>query len=453
MREERPMTNYRRLISYIYAYEGEVKGKNIGFVKLEARNGQCRISVNVKKIYMGGNDIGVYLLTPGKELWLGNIFVRSGAGEFRTTVAVGNIADSGCSLEQCYGLCIHEKGETWRTYVTVWEDAVAQTAQIELAQSALEHREDREQQIDRKRQELNRELERAGMRMELQAAQVVGGIYPSDQPAPPLEMPQVQPEREPEPQVQPERETEPQIQPGREPEPQVQPEPQAQPKRETEPQAQPELQAQTKPQMQPGSEPKPQAQPEAENESEQPQHSQSQRTAQTVPASRTPMFQRQSRSETSQPMPIENLLPLENQEELNRLEREEQEQNQPWQLWDSFRSRYPKIQAFDSPEGCEVLTIRPRDIGLLPREAWGYGNNSFLLHGFYNYRYLILAKVGGEECGAVRYILGVPGHYYSNEKYMASMFGFPHFVLSKKQPSQDGRFGYWYTDVKMGTTD
>ena len=32
---------------------------------------------------------------------------------------------------------------------------------------------------------------------------------------------------------------------------------------------------------------------------------------------------------------------------------------------------------------------------------------------------------------------------------MASMFGFPHFVLSKRQPAQDGRFGYWYTDIRM----
>lgn len=43
------MMNYRRLISYIYAYEGEVKGKNIGFAKLESRNGQCKLSVNVKR--------------------------------------------------------------------------------------------------------------------------------------------------------------------------------------------------------------------------------------------------------------------------------------------------------------------------------------------------------------------------------------------------------------------
>ena len=43
------MTSYRRLISYIYAYEGKIKGRNIGFAKLESRNGQCRLSVNVKK--------------------------------------------------------------------------------------------------------------------------------------------------------------------------------------------------------------------------------------------------------------------------------------------------------------------------------------------------------------------------------------------------------------------
>ena len=62
------MTNYRRLISYIYAYEGEVKGKNIGFAKLESRNGQCKLSVNVKKVYVGSSDLGVYLLAPGNTV-------------------------------------------------------------------------------------------------------------------------------------------------------------------------------------------------------------------------------------------------------------------------------------------------------------------------------------------------------------------------------------------------
>lgn len=136
-------------------------------------------------------------------------------------------------------------------------------------------------------------------------------------------------------------------------------------------------------------------------------------------------------------------------DELERLEQEERSGMEPRQLWDSFRKRYPKIHAFDCDGGCEILTIKPQDIGLLPRETWTYGNNSFLLHGYYNYRYLILAKVENANSGGTRYLLGVPGNYYSNEKYMASMFGFPHFVLAKKQPTPNGRFGYWYVDVKL----
>ena len=42
------------------------------------------------------------------------------------------------------------------------------------------------------------------------------------------------------------------------------------------------------------------------------------------------------------------------------------------------------------------------------------------------------ARVGDEARKRVRYILGVPGHYYSSEKYMASMFGFPHFCSCQK---------------------
>ena len=119
------------------------------------------------------------------------------------------------------------------------------------------------------------------------------------------------------------------------------------------------------------------------------------------------------------------------------------------EMWEMLRKRYPKILAFDYADGCEILTIKPQDIGLLPRETWVYGNNSFLLHGFYSFRYLILARLNNPN-GRPRYLLGIPGHYYSNEKYMAAMFGFPDFVLSKNQPPKDGRFGYWYTDIKIG---
>ena len=64
------MSDYRRLISYIYAYEGGEKGKNIGFAKIDMRGLQCRIQVNVKKVYVGSSDVGVYLLIPAANFCL-----------------------------------------------------------------------------------------------------------------------------------------------------------------------------------------------------------------------------------------------------------------------------------------------------------------------------------------------------------------------------------------------
>ena len=120
------MADYRRLISYIYEYEGKQKGKNVGFAKLEARNGQCRINVNVKRIYMGGNAIGVYLLgTGGRETFLGNVFVRGGNGEFRANVDTKNVEGTGTGLDTYFGLSVHDVKNSWRCYKTIWEDALA----------------------------------------------------------------------------------------------------------------------------------------------------------------------------------------------------------------------------------------------------------------------------------------------------------------------------------------
>ncbi|MDO4279974.1 MAG: hypothetical protein Q4C69_14200, partial [Lachnoclostridium edouardi] len=158
------MSNYRRLISYIYAYEGGVKGKNIGFAKIEARNGQCKINANVKKVYVGSNDTGVYLLTSNGEIFIGKIFIRSGAGEFRTVVKVDNVEGSGNTMDDCYGLTIHDVKNNWQNYTTIWEDAVTHAAEVELAdvtsENMLNQEEDKRQQeaaMEELRQEVHQE--------------------------------------------------------------------------------------------------------------------------------------------------------------------------------------------------------------------------------------------------------------------------------------------------------
>lgn len=396
------MTGYRRLISYIYAYEGEEKGKNIGFVKLESRNGQCRLSVNVKKIYAGGNDIGVYLIASGQEIPLGNIFIRNGCGEFRTIINVENVMGTGNSLDSCIGLVIHEKGEEWRVYKTVWEDAVAQAAELELAEAAEKKPDDtqeRDKRLKKQIEELNREID--------EAAKVGDNIAEKEN-------------------VEKESAAE-----GNAAE-DTAPAASGASQNTSEPKLLQQLQPSGDPPKQPSAAQSPQ--PSADWQSQPPTDQQ----PQSPQSSSSPFIQSTQQEE----------IPLGDPKALEHLDAEEEKWG-PEVLWNRFRKHYPKMQAFDSPGTAEILTIRPQDIGLLPRENWGYGNNSFLLHGYYNYRYLIFARVGDEKHTRARYILGVPGHYYSNEKYMASMFGFPHFVLAKTQPAQDGRFGYWYADVRM----
>ena len=132
------MSAYHRLISYIYAYEGGIKGKNTGFAKLETRGTSCRIQVSVRRVFAGGSPIGVYLLAGQEEIRIGTLFVRGGNGEFRAVVNCENIEGSGCNMEECCGLTLHETDSAWRAYTTIWEDAVAHAAEVELADVTAE---------------------------------------------------------------------------------------------------------------------------------------------------------------------------------------------------------------------------------------------------------------------------------------------------------------------------
>lgn len=97
----------------------------------------------------------------------------------------------------------------------------------------------------------------------------------------------------------------------------------------------------------------------------------------------------------------------------------------------------------------ESVKITPNDIGLLDMANWRLGVNSFLTHGFYSYKYLMLGKVafaGYEDRPC--YVLGVPGVYSSREKYLAGIFGFERFVPEKETQIKTGSFGYWLIDIR-----
>lgn len=72
------------------------------------------------------------------------------------------------------------------------------------------------------------------------------------------------------------------------------------------------------------------------------------------------------------------------------------------------------------------MQIELRDLRELPKQYWNLGNNSFLLHGFFTYQYLLLGK--RTEGESERIFIGVPGVFHGQEQIMASLFGFAEFV-------------------------
>lgn len=114
--------------------------------------------------------------------------------------------------------------------------------------------------------------------------------------------------------------------------------------------------------------------------------------------------------------------------------------------WEQLCSNYTKMQAFEDEPNIISLKINLRDIERLPKKNWPLVNNSFLLHGYYSYRYLILANLDPEQ--NKDYVIGIPGIFHPNEKFVATMFGFEYFKPAKKSNILAGQFGYWYTRVK-----
>lgn len=98
---------------------------------------------------------------------------------------------------------------------------------------------------------------------------------------------------------------------------------------------------------------------------------------------------------------------------------------------------YPKIKVSEIDGDC--IKITPHDLSYLPKRYWNLCNNSFLLHGYYNYKYLLLCEKNLEK--GKRYAIGVPGLFHQKEQMIARMFGFTEFEGSKQNDSMN--FGYW----------
>ena len=112
--------------------------------------------------------------------------------------------------------------------------------------------------------------------------------------------------------------------------------------------------------------------------------------------------------------------------------------------WQQLWMIYPHVHPFCDER--EFLSISPGDFVLLHRQSYKLVNNSFLLHGFYQYHHLILMAESSR--GQAKYYIGVPGTLYERDKKTAILYGFESFECAK-EPAEEGDFGYYMVPVEL----
>ena len=107
--------------------------------------------------------------------------------------------------------------------------------------------------------------------------------------------------------------------------------------------------------------------------------------------------------------------------------------------WEQLLHSYDQIHPYGDDR--IYIKLEPKDFTVLRSGYQHLVNNSFLLHGFYNYRYLILGKEKD-------FYVGVPGVFYEREKMVAMMFGFEAFEC-EGGAAEEGKFGYYLRKVEL----
>lgn len=112
--------------------------------------------------------------------------------------------------------------------------------------------------------------------------------------------------------------------------------------------------------------------------------------------------------------------------------------------WKDMFKKYDIVEPFNDDIIQPCVEIGYEDLKYLPSSCKNVVNNSFLLHGLYYYRHVL---IGRQRCRKAQkiYMLGVPGRYENSERMIAAMFGFDNFKAAQRNGINCSNFGYWYT--------
>lgn len=393
------MADYKRLVSYIYAYPGGVRDKNVGFAKAEVRNGQFKLTVSVKGVYTDTPELfGVYVMVDGKKhqpggftlLKTGTVMVNQGIGQYQDLFNPMNINQSGYTFEDISGIALARENEDFYRMFSLWEDCILNTEDITFAQPEAAAASNPVAQADSEEVSVKEQVNRtAGQEAERKSAEMSGNVRESET-----------------------------VRRN------------AEDVSENEVEDVVEAAVTSKP-----------ATPESAQSAGQ-QADLQQETAQ--------MKAQQVRAmEAVQELLFRNTNPQGTMPQNTKLQHTTLQNAKPQEEMPAFEKVFINrdfIDAFEDDYFYDCVEVTPELLKQLPIEDDAVVNNSFLVHGYYNFKHILFGKVC-ENDNNTRYFIGVPGMYCNRERFMASMFGFCNFKKSHRSDYSNPYFGYWYQEI------
>ncbi len=377
---------FQKKIIYLDYVERENKIKNGGVIKWEARGEESRVQIHIRGLYPTDSCRGeLMLLSEGEGYPADTIYLQYGTAEYASIWHNENLAGTGIPYEGCDGIII--KLSDTRFLRGIWRNREKQKA--EAPETAPQN--ESEPAMLAAAQTAEEPMAAVQTMGPVSAAQTVLDAY-DDTVLEPQPMPgneELRQDAAPAGEIQTDL-------PPHEPATEI-----PQPMPETEEPRQDELGAEEQPELQ-------QAIPPAEEEAQ---------SHEEESAFEAPFLRSQRKMQAGQISPNK---------------------------WEQLNRIYPKIQPFGDVR--EYLSIAPCDFVILSEHYQEMVQNSFLLHGYYNYGHLILTKI--KEGIDDNYYLGVPGVYYEREKQAALLFGFEGFE-GDGNAVQDGSFGYYMKRVEI----
>ena len=415
------MADYQRFVSYIYSYPGGVKDKNVGFAKVEVRSGEMRLNINLRGVYTDTPQMfGVHMLIdrddviPGRYrlMKVGVCLVNNGMASYAGIFNAGNIENSGYTSSDICGIAVANKGDRYYMMFSMWEDYDINPDVIEFAGSGVRKygenvgiEGESEDDIDssgsgeirglgkgytegsegNKEDDVGSQDNRVsdGENGEVRYAEGGEGNKNGNV-----------------------------------------------------------VNYASGSQCNKGNYDKRSGEDRCVGECENDRNGGTRNRGKE----NTPDIHMQNRYN-------EELQAMESEEDdtescgcPNKVNEKTRQDACNERLYKKLYSKADYVDAFDDDYFYDCIEVTPQMLSRLPLKDKEIINNSFLIHGYYNFHHLLFGRVCDNE-NNTNYFIGVPGMYCNRERYMASMFGFSNFKKSHRSDYNNPYFGYWYQEI------